>query len=203
MTVIIVHPARIMSHCRLAVAAGLIGFYSLCCILWGVFFLTLFLYPFRNTFASDNQVFVWIQIGQALAIWILLPLMILFRYRDEFPGIARVIVAASAYGVGAGFLPFLVLLTFVGRFAIILWCAEILLAIVLACLCWYLRWRRFEFVLADGKLRCPACKYQLVGNERLRCPECGRPFSYAELGVSAEEFRRNQAWAIARPDLGT
>jgi hypothetical protein len=33
---------------------------------------------------------------------------------------------------------------------------------------------------------CPECEYCLIGSPRQICPECGRPFTLEELGVSAE-----------------
>ena len=44
-------------------------------------------------------------------------------------------------------------------------------------------------VVQDGTL-CPDCGYSLVGCTREVCPECGRPFSYQEMGTSKEEMRR-------------
>lgn len=35
---------------------------------------------------------------------------------------------------------------------------------------------------------CPECEYCLVGSPRKVCPECGRPFTLEELGVSAAEL---------------
>ena len=36
---------------------------------------------------------------------------------------------------------------------------------------------------------CPQCGYCVVGLSENRCPECGRPFTAAELGVSEDELR--------------
>lgn len=35
---------------------------------------------------------------------------------------------------------------------------------------------------------CPNCKYCLIGSVWNRCPECGRPFTLSELGVTAREL---------------
>ena len=35
---------------------------------------------------------------------------------------------------------------------------------------------------------CPACGYLLFGLTKQRCPECGQPFTFEELGVSPEEL---------------
>jgi len=55
-------------------------------------------------------------------------------------------------------------------------------------------WRRTIWQLMTCRLRdatgwqghCPGCDYYLFGLTAMRCPECGRPFSFDELGVSPE-----------------
>jgi hypothetical protein len=42
-------------------------------------------------------------------------------------------------------------------------------------------------VLQDGT-RCPQCAYSLIGNTSMVCPECGNPFTFADLGTTAEAF---------------
>ncbi len=42
-------------------------------------------------------------------------------------------------------------------------------------------------IVQTGTL-CPNCAYDLRGNESMVCPECGRGFSFEELGVTAAEF---------------
>jgi hypothetical protein len=60
-----------------------------------------------------------------------------------------------------------------------------------------LRVRLGPVVLQDGSL-CPACGYSLRGCVVQRCPECGREFTFQELGVTAEQFYAN--WTpVARP----
>lgn len=40
---------------------------------------------------------------------------------------------------------------------------------------------------ASGRERlCPKCGYDLFGLREMRCPECGRPFTFAELGTTAD-----------------
>ena len=36
---------------------------------------------------------------------------------------------------------------------------------------------------------CPGCGYCLIGLSEKRCPECGRPFNLAELGIEEDELR--------------
>src|SRR5262249_28650591 len=44
-------------------------------------------------------------------------------------------------------------------------------------------------IMQDGTL-CPRCAYSLIGNESMTCPECGRDFTFAELGTTESEFRQ-------------
>jgi hypothetical protein len=55
-------------------------------------------------------------------------------------------------------------------------------------------------VVQDGTL-CPNCSYSLLGTPNRRCPECGREFTYEELGTAEELFRLRQKTQdrIARP----
>lgn len=45
--------------------------------------------------------------------------------------------------------------------------------------------------LIDGK-SCVACGYCLLGCESMKCPECGRAFTYEELGTTEAEFKARQ-----------
>ncbi|MCK6457674.1 MAG: hypothetical protein L6Q92_14235 [Phycisphaerae bacterium] len=65
----------------------------------------------------------------------------------------------------------------------------------------YMRRVGAELVMQDGTL-CPGCAYSLVGNTSGRCPECGRAFSFQELGTTEAEFRRRTAKAVP-VDAGT
>jgi hypothetical protein len=49
------------------------------------------------------------------------------------------------------------------------------------------RRRRGRVLVQDGST-CPGCGYWLRGNTSQICPECGRGFSFAELGTTREEF---------------
>jgi hypothetical protein len=42
---------------------------------------------------------------------------------------------------------------------------------------------RFSY-RTDLQRRCPGCDYDLFGLTEMRCPECGRPFTFKELGTS-------------------
>jgi hypothetical protein len=53
--------------------------------------------------------------------------------------------------------------------------------------------------LLDGTARCPRCEYTLYGLDAQRCPECGRPFTFEEFGVSPEDI----AFGATMPSPGT
>ena len=50
------------------------------------------------------------------------------------------------------------------------------------------RWLGYHVELPVDPL-CSHCGYDLRGNVSMVCPECGRQFTFAELGVTAEAFR--------------
>ncbi len=53
----------------------------------------------------------------------------------------------------------------------------------------------------DDRVLCPSCSYCLVGAENLACPECGRSFTFEQLGVTREDvacYRETQG-RMARP----
>ena len=61
-------------------------------------------------------------------------------------------------------------------------------------------WRRTVWQLLTCRLRnidrtgrCPACDYYLFGLTEMRCPECGRPFTFEEVGVSPQELGHQAA----------
>lgn len=55
-------------------------------------------------------------------------------------------------------------------------------------------WRRTIWLLLTCRLRkrpdghCPQCDYYLFGLTVMRCPECGRPFNFEELGMSPDQL---------------
>lgn len=52
-------------------------------------------------------------------------------------------------------------------------------------------WRLVTCRLRDAEIpaaACPKCQYDLRGAAEMRCPECGRPFSFDELGLWPEEL---------------
>lgn len=64
-------------------------------------------------------------------------------------------------------------------------------------------WRLMTCRLRDSDLpatACPGCRYDLRGCPEMRCPECGRPFMFAELGLSATDplFQRQIAQSVSK-----
>jgi hypothetical protein len=55
----------------------------------------------------------------------------------------------------------------------------------------YLRARYGRWMMQDGT-RCRQCGYSVVGTCNRICPECGREFTYQELGTTEAEFRERQ-----------
>lgn len=51
------------------------------------------------------------------------------------------------------------------------------------------RWLFLLFFVVQDGTRCPGCGYSLIGNVTGVCPECGRAFSFAELGTTEEKLR--------------
>lgn len=62
------------------------------------------------------------------------------------------------------------------------------------------RWIRGPIVEQDGTL-CPRCGYCLTGSVDRVCPECGRGFTFEDLGTTEEEFELKEAVRVrvARP----
>jgi hypothetical protein len=56
--------------------------------------------------------------------------------------------------------------------------------------------RLHRWALPPG--HCPACGYNLHALTEPRCPECGRPFTFDELGVAPEEL----GYRVASPESG-
>jgi hypothetical protein len=56
---------------------------------------------------------------------------------------------------------------------------------------WQTLWRLMTCRLRENPAlvgHCPECGYNLRGLSEQRCPECGRPFTFEELGMTAEEL---------------
>ncbi|MCG3137091.1 MAG: hypothetical protein HJJLKODD_00933 [Phycisphaerae bacterium] len=53
---------------------------------------------------------------------------------------------------------------------------------------WYVVYRLGPPRIIQDGTRCPGCGYSLVGNQSMVCPECGRAYTFTELGVTAEKF---------------
>lgn len=66
-------------------------------------------------------------------------------------------------------------------FALIHWLGGLVVGAIL------LASARAYWPLREGPY-CPRCGYCVIGVREHRCPECGRPFTLSELGVTAEEL---------------
>ena len=70
------------------------------------------------------------------------------------------------------------------RWMVHAWMAFVVIGSPLA---WWLnRWMQARRITGPY---CRGCRYHLRGVTNWRCPECGRPFTLKELGVSATELR--------------
>ena len=58
-----------------------------------------------------------------------------------------------------------------------------------------------DALLQDGTL-CPGCGYSLIGNTSEVCPECGRPFTYAELGTTREALLSRRTLSVDGQEKG-
>ncbi len=123
-----------------------------------------------------------------------IPLPFLWRFRGMVGTLARSIIAAVGFAVGAT-LPAIVFsignhdpaqwrrIVFAVGVMILLSCA-----ISIAFL-WIVRSLSGPVMIQDGT-RCPQCAYSLIGSESMCCPECGRTFTYEELRTTAQRLRR-------------
>ena len=55
-------------------------------------------------------------------------------------------------------------------------------------------------VVQDGTL-CPACGYSLLGTANRVCSECGREFTFKELGTTREDFETRKITPKETADL--
>ena len=62
------------------------------------------------------------------------------------------------------------------------------------------RWRRGPIVVQNGT-QCPGCAYSLLGCVAQVCPECGREFTFQELGTTKQEFTMKRAQQVGAADF--
>ena len=53
-------------------------------------------------------------------------------------------------------------------------------------------------IIQNGTM-CPGCSYSLVGCDNQTCPECGREFTYQELGTTREELQKKCSTSGEQP----
>ncbi|MEK6643034.1 MAG: hypothetical protein AABZ08_03935 [Planctomycetota bacterium] len=151
-------------------------------------------------------------IPSAIAIPIALPINIWLQFPEQMADRSRAGLAGFAYGVGLALMPavaqFLAIVFSHSSGSIkfnVLDCIFPLItfaAIVAGSggasvlVSRYLN-ARIEYVERGANHLCPGCSYDLIGNESMTCPECGRVFTYEELGMTDQEFRERQATSKA------
>lgn len=126
-------------------------------------------------------------------VWISLPWSVWRQFPIQLTNRRRTGIGTICYGAGFSTLPMLIAL--VESFAkfpnvrlySVLWAGMFSLiqigtayAIGLAI---FARMRS-RYLVLRGRLRCPNCDYDLRGNESKICPECGRPFTLEEFGLT-------------------
>lgn len=175
------------SLARLAYNSALIG---ACCSIWTVLvFLALEYWRFL-------RVGLVVEIGAVLVMLAAMAFGLLVFYRFQIREARRALTAGFWFGAGlnAPALIFLALQITVREYAAAGSTVGIALGVSLgvAAVCvvawlWVRRWNEVV-LLQDGTL-CPHCGYSLIGNTTMLCPECGRDFTFRELGTTEEEFR--------------
>jgi len=135
-----------------------------------------------------------------VALSIAWPILRLRRHAAKIASVERVAKLGAVFAIGLLGIPVLFILfgelmNIDGRDWSML--KRILVAmpcVVLVCvLVWLLvRLTLPKFVMQDGTL-CPGCAYCLIGVTEMRCPECGREFTYDEIETTAKQFRERMA----------
>ena len=142
---------------------------------------------------SGRVIYLYLSVAAPVAA-LVMPLVLLVRYQSAIAVSVRAHVAALGYAMGLISIPIVCGIPFLlGREGL----EECALAVMYSTISVYvygvLAWaagaiffRRFSrVILQDGTL-CPGCAYSLIGNTSMICPECGRTFTWNELGTTAE-----------------
>lgn len=128
----------------------------------------------------------------------------MYIYRHQIVTNSRAATAGAAAGTGLAMLEFslAVLSAAIGtrpNWLILLGIAlaGVVVYLLGARMVWaWIRRAAVRIVVQDGS-RCPTCGYLLLGNTSMKCPECGRLYTYEDLGTTETEFRRMSRLACA------
>jgi hypothetical protein len=189
-SVLIVRPSEILSLGSLAARGWLFG-----AVLSGFAYLAERAGVF---FSQSFQFFIVVLSAIVLIVFVLAPFTLVSCYKPHVSGGSRPVVVGFAYGLGLYSAPMLGIvfehtsdppnLYMVGLYLRVFGVIVLISALVTSVAGAVVRRLPPRVVVQDGAL-CPGCAYCLIGNESMVCPECGRPFTFEELGTTEEAFR--------------
>ncbi len=194
----VIHPSELWSPGRLIFYSFLVGLSVYVSVLVVLLAALILSQSSMATFVS--AVGPWGMCALGVLVVSVLPLCLLWGFRRMIRTVARTLI--SGLGCAAGVLSPLVVLSLgnpdtnhwrgvylaLGVTPLFLCTANLILVWVFRCIS--------EPVIMQDGTRCPQCAYRLIGNVSMRCPECGREYTYQELGTTAERFRQ----ALHLPD---
>lgn len=119
------------------------------------------------------------------------------RAQVNFGTIRRAAIGGAGIGAGLAQLPMILCVAAEGLMDIIAFAAMIVgaglaLGAALSLALNALHRMAVRYVMQDGTV-CPGCQYCLIGNQSMVCPECGRPFTYIELGTTPARLQGTPA----------
>jgi len=137
---------------------------------------------------------------------VLVPINFFTRISKQIPSSDRAFAAGAAYGFAASapFVAFGALLemsinsgptiTTSGLLECAWWCIsyQVIAAIAggaVVAICFAVARSTSVKSTKGASTTCPRCEYCLIGNTSMQCPECGRAFTFEEMGTTEEEFR--------------
>lgn len=145
-----------------------------------------------------------VAILSVLLIYVVLVAIVTWRAQWQCVGAARSAICGAGFGLGyvsiaivpafAGCIVAHLSTIFVSLFALAV--AGPIIGSLFFQIAGWLHRRLAHYVVQDGTC-CPGCAYNLIGNQSMVCPECGRPFTFEELGTTEAAFRQLAARAAA------
>lgn len=184
--VVVITPSRLPPVKKEFLWALLHGF---CC------FVAAALLMLANEIRRDNPIVVIELLHVLLALTIAWPIVRLRRNAARIATVGRVAVLGVIFAIGFLGVPIIAYI-FTAIFGVSIrsgWSIPFFLGLligvdVICIIAWLLvRLTLPRFVVQNGTL-CPDCGYCVIGVFGLRCPECGRSFTYDELETTEEEF---------------